>query len=130
MHLVFFQLLQAIIWISATSKLTLSSLNAYIVAVFLQGSIIENVSPLKRNAGLRDLSHKLHIWPGDIAMGLRRDALKSIDLLETYVKESLASEMRYVENIAAQGPDTPGGRKEIHVPRMTLLNHQAVVALE
>jgi hypothetical protein len=63
-------------------------------------------------------------------MDLRRNALKSVDLLEKYVKESLASGMRYVEDIAAKGPDTPVGQKEVQIPKMTLLNHQAVLALE
>lgn len=63
-------------------------------------------------------------------MDLRRDALIAIELLERYVQESLASEMRYVEGVAVQGPDTPVGQKEVQIPRLALLRHEAVVALE
>jgi hypothetical protein len=107
-----------------------NSLNAYIVAVFLQGSIVENISPLKRNAGLRDLAQKLHTWPGDINGDMRRDALQAIDLLEQYVRQCLAAEMRYVENIVTNGPDTPIGKKEIEFSRMVMLKHQAETTLE
>jgi len=61
---------------------------------------------------------------------MRWDALKAIDLLQEYVKQCLNAEMRYIELISAQGPDTPVGKKEIQIPRMIMLKHQAEVTLE
>lgn len=46
------------------------------------------------------------------------------------MKQCLAAEMRYVENVAAKGPDTPVRKKEIQIPRMVMLKHQAETTLE
>ena len=94
-----------------------------------KGSIGENISPLKRNGGLRDLAQKLHTWPGDINRDIWRDALKPVDLFHEYVKQCLAAGMRYVENAAAKGPDTPVRKKEIQIPKMVMLKHQAETTL-
>jgi hypothetical protein len=73
-----------------------SLLNAYMVATFLEEAS-QYVPPMKRDAGLRDLAQRLHLWPGDMAMQLQRDALQAIDLLERYIQQSLAEELKYVE---------------------------------
>ena len=77
-----------------------SLLNAYMVATFLEEAT-QYVPPMKRDAGLRDLAQRLHLWPGDMAMQLQRDALKAIDLLESYVQQSLTEELKFVERSSA-----------------------------
>ncbi|PMD64658.1 uncharacterized protein K444DRAFT_625322 [Hyaloscypha bicolor E] len=77
-----------------------SLLNAYMVATFLEEAS-QYVPPMKRDAGLRDLAQRLHMWPGDMAMQLQRDALKAINLLERYIRQSLAEELKFVERSSA-----------------------------
>jgi hypothetical protein len=57
------------------------------VATFLEEAS-KYVPPMKRDAGLRDLAQRLHLWPGDMAMQLQRDAVQAIDLLEKYIQGS------------------------------------------
>ncbi|KAH9221759.1 hypothetical protein DL95DRAFT_455117 [Leptodontidium sp. 2 PMI_412] len=73
-----------------------SLVNSYVVATFLEEAN-QSVPPLKRNAALRDLAQRLLLWPGDITMELQRDALKAVELLESYVKGSLDAEVKFVE---------------------------------
>lgn len=78
-----------------------SLLNAYMVATFLEEAS-QYVPPMKRDAGLRDLAQRLHLWPGDMAMQLQRDALQATELLEKYVEQTLTEELRFVERSVAQ----------------------------
>lgn len=73
-----------------------SLVNAYMVATFLEEAS-QYVPPMKRDAGLRDLAQRLHLWPGDMAMQLQRDALQAIELLDKYVQQSLAEELKFIE---------------------------------
>jgi hypothetical protein len=66
------------------------------IVIFLEEAS-EYVPPMKRDAGLRDLAQRLHLWPGDMAMELQRDALISIELLEKYVQQSLSTELKFAE---------------------------------
>jgi len=38
--------------------------------------------------------------------------------------------MKYVEDIPANWSDSPVGKKEVQIPKMALLKHQAVIAFE
>jgi hypothetical protein len=73
-----------------------SLVNTYMVATFLEEAN-QYVPPLKRDAGLRDLAQRLHLWPGDMATQLQRDALQAIGLLEKYVEQILTEELKFVE---------------------------------
>jgi len=77
-----------------------SLVNAYMVATFLEEAN-QYVPPMKRDAGLRDLAQRLHLWPGDMAMQLQRDALQAIGLLEKYVEQILTEELRFVQRTTA-----------------------------
>jgi hypothetical protein len=77
----------------------LSLTNTYMVAMFLEEAS-KQVPPLKRNAGLRDLAQCLYLWPGDVAMELRRDALIAVELLDRYVRENLGTEIKFVGELA------------------------------
>jgi len=53
---------------------------------------------MKRDSGLCDLAQRLHLWPGDMAMELQRDALTAFNLLEKYTQQALLTEINYVTN--------------------------------
>ncbi len=90
-----------------------SLLNAYMVAIFLEEAS-QYVPPMKRDAGLRDLAQRLHLWPGDMAMQLQRDSLQAIELLEKYIQQSLTEELRFVERSLPQATENiTGGKKAI-----------------
>lgn len=79
-----------------------SIINAYMVATFLEEAS-QSHQPLKRDAGLRNLAQRLHLWPGDVARELQRDALKATELLTNYVKESLTAEVKFVHRVSTKG---------------------------
>jgi len=87
-----------------------SLVNAYMVATFLEEAN-QYVPPMKRDAGLRDLAQRLHLWPGDMAMQLQRDALHAIGLLEKYVEQILTEELRFVQRMIA--PDSKELRQRL-----------------
>lgn len=78
-----------------------SIINTYMVVTFLEEAS-ESRQPLKRDAGLRDLAQRLHLWPGDVARELQRDALQATELLTNYVKESLATEVKFVDRVSTK----------------------------
>ena len=100
-----------------------SLLNAYIVATFLEEAS-QYVPPMKRDAGLRDLAQRLHLWPGDMAMQLQRDALQAIDLLERYIQQSLGEELNFIER-SSDAWDFGDGAQE-KVRDMTKMKEGAV----
>jgi hypothetical protein len=101
-----------------------SLLNAYMVATFLEEAS-QYVPPMKRDAGLRDLAQRLHLWPGDMAMQLQRDSLQAIELLERYIQQSLTEELRFVERSSVQATDaTPSRQKTVEL--MSEMKQQAV----
>jgi hypothetical protein len=73
--------------------------NAYMMATWLEDAS-QPGSALKRDAGLRDLAQRLHLWPGDIAAELQRDALKALSLLEKYIRDGLATEIQCVVGLS------------------------------
>ncbi|KAG4434629.1 hypothetical protein IFR05_009893 [Cadophora sp. M221] len=81
-----------------------SLVNSYMVATFLEEAN-QSVPSLKRNSGLRDLAQRLLLWPSDITMELQRDALKAVELLETYIKGSLDAEVKFVEGLEKKKRD-------------------------
>jgi hypothetical protein len=101
-----------------------SLLNAYMVAIFLEEAS-QYVPPMKRDAGLRDLAQRLHLWPGDMAMQLQRDALQVIELLDKYVEESLTEELKFVERSSTQGTDSARSSTR-RVEEMTEMKQSAV----
>jgi hypothetical protein len=101
-----------------------SLVNAYMVATFLEEAS-QYVPPMKRDAGLRDLAQRLHLWPGDMAMQLQRDSLQAIELLEKYIQQSLTEELRFVERSSAQAADaTPSRQKTVEL--MSEMKQQAL----
>jgi hypothetical protein len=83
---------------------------------------------LKRNAGLRDLAQRLHLWPGDIVVELQRDALKALSLLEKYIRDGLATEIQYVVGLSGNGVQNEENRDK--VADMTKAKDEAVRGLD
>jgi hypothetical protein len=104
-----------------------SLLNAYMVATFLEEAS-QYIPPMKRDAGLRDLAQRLHLWPGDMAMQLQRDALQAIELLNKYVEESLIEELKFVERSSTQCTNSVRGSAR-RVEEMTEMRQSAVESL-
>lgn len=86
--------------------------NAHTIAVLLEeASRPAPVSALERNAGLRDLAQRLHVWPSDVAVELQRDALLAVRLLEDYVHEALDAELVFVERLEGKGGGGASGAR-------------------
>ncbi|PMD16239.1 hypothetical protein NA56DRAFT_731526 [Hyaloscypha hepaticicola] len=101
-----------------------SLLNAYMVATFLEEAS-QYVPPMKRDAGLRDLAQRLHLWPGDMAMQLQRDSLQAIELLEKYIQQTLTEELRFVERSSPQATENNlSGQKTVE--HMSEMKQQAL----
>jgi hypothetical protein len=106
-----------------------SIINAYLVATFLEEAALCPQS-MKRNAGLRDLAQRLHLWPGDIASQLRKDATQAVELLEKYVRDLLNEEMKYANRSATkelEGPEVEGTRR---VKEMMDMKEEAIIDLD
>jgi len=83
---------------------------------------------LKRDAGLRDLAQRLHLWPGDIAAELQRDALKALSLLEKYIRDGLATEIQYV--VSLSNNENQNGEDRDRVADMTKAKDEALRGLD
>jgi hypothetical protein len=104
-----------------------SLVNAYIVASFLEEAG-QHVPPMKRDAGLRDLAQRLHLWSGDMAMEFQRDALQAIELLEKYIQQSLTTELKFIEKSAAERDSRVPNLKQ-RIYDMNRMNNEALKEL-
>jgi hypothetical protein len=104
-----------------------SLLNAYRVATWLEEAS-QSVQALKRDAGLRDLAQRLHLWPGDIATELQRDALRAVILLENYIRDGLATELQYV--LGLSGNEVRDEENRDRVADMTKAKDEALSGLD
>ena len=105
-----------------------SLVNAYMVATFLEEAS-QYVPPMKRDAGLRDLAQRLHLWPGDMAMQLQRDSLQAIELLEKYIQQTLGEELRFVERTQTQATENTASRQKT-VEQMSEMKQHALEDLQ
>jgi hypothetical protein len=83
---------------------------------------------LKRDAGLRDLAQRLHLWPGDIAAELQRDALKALSLLDKYIRDGLATEIQYV--VGLSGNEVQNEQNRDRMADMTKAKDEALRGLD
>jgi hypothetical protein len=104
-----------------------SLLNAYRVATWLEEAS-QSVQALKRDAGLRDLAQRLHLWPGDMATELQRDALRAVILLENYIRDGLATEIQYV--LGLSGNEVRDEENRDRVVNMTKAKDEALSRLD
>ena len=105
-----------------------SLVNAYMVATFLEEAS-QYVPPMKRDAGLRGLAQRLHLWPGDMAMQLQRDSLQAIELLEKYIQQTLGEELRFVERTPTQATENTVSRQKT-VEQMSEMKQHALEDLQ
>ncbi|EPE30070.1 hypothetical protein GLAREA_12793 [Glarea lozoyensis ATCC 20868] len=72
------------------------------VATALQYAIKPNTPPSKRHTTLRDLALGLQLWPTDSNIQLQQDAARSIPLLHKYMRDTLKSELAFIEDLHAK----------------------------